>query len=659
MAFQAGAIVSQLTLDRSKFSASVRAVRKQTKNLGSWVKKNSGQFKAMGLAATAAGAAVLLTFKKMVRQYVETGDMIHKMALRTGFAAETLSELAYAADISGADITMLEKGVKKMSKTIVDASYGLETYLRVFRSLGLEVNDLLKMSPEEQFMKIGAAIADMEDDTLRTAAAVDVFGRSGTMLLPLFKEGAEGIEKLRKEAHTLGIIFDEEAAAKAAKLKDAQTALKGSVQGLSIAILNDLIPVITDVVKGFTDWFVKSRKDAGDWTQAILSFFKVIAQGIEGLMLAWGTFKVFVFTMGEEIVRHMAKLTLGIVLITGYTKKMGILTKTHEAAKTALKDLITVGMGYSETTDDQIEKVSDIVFAFDNFIAVLDKLSEGLKAGKEDVKDVGETITESVLPPARELADVFEKLEGVALPAARKLNDVLKLVVPEFKKGAKDIEKSWKEAFRKIIYVAYTFTDTLGMLFDTLSAKLIMNLESEYEKRKELIESSLISEENKAKALENLDKEFAHKRKKAARTAAKRTKAVGIMEAIIHTASAVIEALPDIPLAIAVGILGAIQTAIIAAQPLPALAAGGGIGAAGIVGEAGPELFFPKTPGTIVPLRNEATPFPAQTAITMTFLGPLIATTGVARADLEKAGNALFDIIEAQARRRGYTLNGA
>ena len=34
MAFQAGAVVSKLTLDRSKFSASIRAVQKQTRTLG-------------------------------------------------------------------------------------------------------------------------------------------------------------------------------------------------------------------------------------------------------------------------------------------------------------------------------------------------------------------------------------------------------------------------------------------------------------------------------------------------------------------------------------------------------------------------------------------------------------------------------------------------
>lgn len=620
MAFVAGAIVSKLTLDRSKFSASIKAVGKQTKSLGGWVKKNSGQFKAMGLAAAAAGTAVLLVFKKMVKQYVETGDMVHKMAIRTGFAAETLSELAYAADISGADISMLEKGVKKMSKTIVDAGYGLETYLRVFRSLGLDIEDLMKLTPEEQFLKIGAAIADMESQTLKTAAAVDVFGRAGTMLLPLFAEGAEGIAKLRAEAHTLGIIFDEEAAAKAAALKDAQTALAGSVKGLSIAILNDLIPVITTVVKEFTDFFVASRVDAKTWTVAIISFFKVIVQGIEGLMLAWGAFKVFVFKLGEEIVRHLARLTMGIVIVTGYTKKMGVLTKTHEAAKTALKDLVTIGMGYNEAADEQIEKMTSLIGGFDKFFAVLDKVSAGLKTGKTDMKGLGDVIGESVLPAARALGDVFEDMVGTALPAARDLSGVLENVVTEMAtnvdEGTEEIAGTWEDGFYKVLGDAALFTSSLGSLFNQITENQIMNIEKEYEARKAAIDSSLMTEKSKTDAMEKLDKEFEKKRKKAMRAQAVRTKAVGIMEAIIHTASAVVEALPNIFLSAAVGIMGAAQVALIAAQPLPSFQRGGRIEEAGIVGEGGPEIFVPGRPGEIFPIRERARALGAQVALT-------------------------------------------
>ncbi len=606
MAFQAGAIVSKLTLDRSKFSASVKAVRKQTKSLGGWVKKNSAQFKAMGIAAAAAGAAVLLVFKKMVKTYVDTGDMIHKMALRTGFAAETLSELAFAAEISGADITMLEKGTKKMAKTISDASDGLETYLRVFRKMGLEVDDLLKMKPEEQFFKIGAAIAEMENVTLRTAAAVDVFGRSGTMLLPFFKEGAEGIAKLREEAHTLGIIFDEEMAAKAAKLKDAQTALTGSVRGLSTAILNDLIPVITDVVIELTDWFVDTREDAKTWAAGIIEFFKVILKGIQGLSTAFVSFRLLTFEAGAGIAKVGKKTLTWFEKIMKENDKWRKRAKENEKARQRLirieANLTAVEEGYRKEVEKSAETINNINKDFDDLIASLDSVGKGLKKIKEEAEPAVAPLEKALIPLTRPMK--FGPIEfNIPKMSAEDFAEWYKKWLADL---MRDWPKTWKESFQIIISDAALFTSSLGGLFNQMTENRIANIEKEYDARKKAIENSLMTEKSKTDAMEKLDKDFEKKRRKAMRAQAMRTKAIGIMEGMIHTASAVIEALPNIPLAIAVGIMGAIQTALIAATPLPALARGGGLGKGepAIVGEEGPELWVPETAGKVVPLRE-------------------------------------------------------
>ena len=65
----------------------------------------------------------------------------------------------------------------------------------------------------------------------------------------------------------------------------------------------------------------------------------------------------------------------------------------------------------------------------------------------------------------------------------------------------------------------------------------------------------------------------------------------------VHTASAIAEAYPNIPLSIIIGALGAAQIALIAATPLPSFAKGGIAGLHGpeviMVGEEGPERITP------------------------------------------------------------------
>ncbi|GAH74557.1 unnamed protein product, partial [marine sediment metagenome] len=224
-----------------------------------------------------------------IKTFAEMGDEVQKMALRTGFSTEALSEFRHAAEISGASLSTLEKGVKRMSGTILDAEDGLETYIRTFRHLGIEVEELQGLSPEEQFLRIAEAIAEIEDPTKRAALAQDVFGRAGTELLPLFAAGKEGLAELRQEAHDLGIVFDQEAANKAAELSDAMHRMKEATSGVKMAIAEQLIPVLVPLIKRVVELISRFS----EWAKENPVLTKLIVIGttaLGALLVALGMF---------------------------------------------------------------------------------------------------------------------------------------------------------------------------------------------------------------------------------------------------------------------------------------------------------------------------------------------------------------------------------
>jgi len=98
--------------------------------------------KAIGIAMVGMGVAAIGAAAASVKAFADMGDEVQKMALRTGMSTEALSELRHAAEISGASLTTIEKGVKKMSKTIVDADEGMATYIRSFDRIGLSAEEL-------------------------------------------------------------------------------------------------------------------------------------------------------------------------------------------------------------------------------------------------------------------------------------------------------------------------------------------------------------------------------------------------------------------------------------------------------------------------------------------------------------------------------------
>src|SRR5207237_488386 len=140
-----------------------------------------------------------------VLKFAESGDQIAKMARRTGVSAEALSELGFAAEQSGQNIDVLEQTLKKMQKTIGGAELksgeaaGLTSFEGKLAHLGLTISDLKDLAPDQQFESIADRIAAIPDPTQRAAAAMEIFGKSGTALLPLMEKGAAGIRALRQE----------------------------------------------------------------------------------------------------------------------------------------------------------------------------------------------------------------------------------------------------------------------------------------------------------------------------------------------------------------------------------------------------------------------------------------------------------------------------
>ncbi len=87
----------------------------------------------MGLKLAAQGSAVAAPLLASTKVFFRMGDDLAKMSARTGFSVETLSELAFAANLSGAGMEDLEKSIRRMQATIVDAA---QDFLRRQRSIG-------------------------------------------------------------------------------------------------------------------------------------------------------------------------------------------------------------------------------------------------------------------------------------------------------------------------------------------------------------------------------------------------------------------------------------------------------------------------------------------------------------------------------------------
>lgn len=155
-------------------------------------------------------------------------------------------------------------------------------------------------------------------------------------------------------------------------------------------------------------------------------------------------------------------------------------------------------------------------------------------------------------------------------------------------------KKKWDDLKGKItdvINVAKTLVSSLGGVFDQFFENRLVKLNNwhqawenianeEYTTELARINDLELSEEEKAELIQALDEETAtaadahnkELREKEAEYALKQfkfDKAMAIVNTVINTIAAVAQALPNIPLSVIVGILGAIQVGLIAAKQPP------------------------------------------------------------------------------------------
>ena len=252
-AIKAGKAFVEIYADDSKLT---RALNQQSRNL----KKFGAGLAGIGAKMAGAGLAGVAAFGATSVAFAKAGDHLDKMAIRTGFSVQSLSQLGFAAEQSGTDIDSLENGLRGMARFSLNASRGLTTATDSLTDLGLSADDLKGKSPVDQFEMLAQKISEVEDPTKRAALSMSIFGKSGSKLLPLFAGGAEGIAALRKQADQLDLTMSPEDVKSAAALTDAMNVMKRSFQQIIVRVGGALAPAFTDLSLKIGETFAKVSK---------------------------------------------------------------------------------------------------------------------------------------------------------------------------------------------------------------------------------------------------------------------------------------------------------------------------------------------------------------------------------------------------------------
>ena len=227
---------------------------------------------------SAAAAAAIAGAAAIGKSAAATGAEIDDMTQQFDVSAETVQRWNYLALQSGVDATAFSRALIRARAAMADLSTGTaNAATETLTALGISARQF--GSDEEMFDGIVKALSKVEDSTLQTAYANELFGdKIATQLLPYINAGAADLAKWNAEFEAMPSLTGEEAA-ELAELDDTFNRLSVTMQYATAQLGEAFAPVIERVVAFIEESVVPALEALAEW-------FENLSPGMQDTILA-------------------------------------------------------------------------------------------------------------------------------------------------------------------------------------------------------------------------------------------------------------------------------------------------------------------------------------------------------------------------------------
>lgn len=219
-----------------------------------------------GFATLVAGAFAVKEIYEFAEGMAQLGFQTEKAMAILGASPEEIGGLSAIAAATGSSLDQLEMHFSRLSRGITEESKQTRIALA---TLGLSFADLAGKSSTEQLETLADAFQKLPAGALRTATAVELFGRAGADMLPMLSEGAEGIREWQKVAEETGTTLDDKTVASMARTHKALTELGLAFEGVKIKMMSgwgaDLASGLTTFLEEFRTIIPAANEVAAGW----------------------------------------------------------------------------------------------------------------------------------------------------------------------------------------------------------------------------------------------------------------------------------------------------------------------------------------------------------------------------------------------------------
>ena len=391
-----------------------RGLARAARSIGNFARavgRTARRMAMFGAAATAAAAAI---GGVMVRGQLRAIDETAKLADQVGATTENLTAMNQQAELSGSSSQALASSLQRMNRRIGLAAQGSGEAADALERMGFDAQAMTNLGADEQFAMIAERIASIEDAGEQAALAFRVFGRQGQELLPMLRQGREGMEQMRAEMEARGELFSREEAQLVEQANDAITRLRTSVTAVAQRLTVALAPAIERVAAFLTN---VAREQSELWSTTFGGIVEIGRAAIERVGAAfrwWWENTVEGFAIVEFAIRNWRDvLTLAFNAASLQVVRFG--NQVHHFFTSVIPSVLSwFGDNWREIFVDLFAFTSNVFHNLaQNIQNVMTQVWRFISsAGTAELEFAWKPLTEGFRTTVRELPEIAEREMG-------------------------------------------------------------------------------------------------------------------------------------------------------------------------------------------------------------------------------------------------------
>lgn len=251
--------------DVQKSGTRVSKFRERLQGLNPILGKVGAGLKTAGLAVAgfvAAAGASVATLTVFSKGQAKLADELTNTSNAIGVNREQLQLWRIAGDRVGLSGEKVSDILRNVAERLGEFSRtGGGEAADVMDTLNLKIEEFRNLSPDEQLLKLGAAIGDLGSKS-EQVALLEKLASDASQLQPLLEDNAAGLREIFEQAQQEGAIYSEEELNRLNRANDIYNKIDLKLKGLTARIGAELAPVVSEATDAVVKLF--DQNEAGD-----------------------------------------------------------------------------------------------------------------------------------------------------------------------------------------------------------------------------------------------------------------------------------------------------------------------------------------------------------------------------------------------------------